>query len=154
MNWAPLILAAVFATPAVVMLLHKKAPRLAAILSGIAALCILAGVPSFLAEIGHPLAPGPILLFIVVAARRLRDVLLLRRDPRSPQGLPDGPQGHRRRSRRRGAAEANHHVRPLVATVGLAVFGLMVAMNFSAVTQGLGSGFSQTYSTITHQRGA
>ena len=68
LNYQALALAVVFGTPAVVMLLHRKAPRLVAILGALAALCLVAGVPSFLALIGHPLAPGPILLGIIVAA--------------------------------------------------------------------------------------
>ncbi len=156
MNWAPLILAVVFATPAVVMLLHRKAPRVVAILGALAAICLLAGVPSFLAEIGHPLAPGPILLGIVAAAiasatffyldvirGHHEDSLMGLKAIKGGGGAP-GPGG---------GGKKNHHIRPLVASIGLAVFGLMVAMNWNAVTAGVGGGFSQTYSTITHAKG-
>ena len=67
-NWASLPLAVVFGTPAAVMLLHAKRPRAVAILAALAVLCLLAGVPSLLARLGHPLPPGPFLLAIVAAA--------------------------------------------------------------------------------------
>ena len=68
MNWASLLLAAVFGTPAVVMLVRRKAPRTAAILAALAALCLLSGIPSLLAALGHPLGAGPVLLGIVILA--------------------------------------------------------------------------------------
>ena len=155
MNWASLILAAMFGTPAVVMLLHKKAPRVVAILAALAALCIVAGVPSILAALGHPLSPGPILLGIIILAAASAtffyfDVIRGRhKDPLMGQkAIGSGAAGGT------GGGKRNHHVRPLVAAVALAVSGLMVVINFSAVTQGLGSGFSQTVTTITHHQGA
>ncbi len=158
MNWASLFLAAVFGTPAVVLLLHHKAPRLVAILAALAALCLLAGVPSLLAALGHPLPPGPILLGITVCALASatffyldvirgghKQPLMGRKAIGSATGAP-GAGG--------GSSKRNHHVRPLVATVGLAVFGLMVFINFSAISQAVGGGLGQTVTTITHQRGA
>ncbi len=154
MNWAPLILAVVFATPAVVMLLHGKAPRLVAVLGALTALCLLAGVPSFLALIGRPLGAGPILLGIVAAALASATLFYL-----------DVIRGHHKDSLRlgrkaigggqggQGGGKGSGHARALVASVGLAVFGLMIVMNWSAVTAGVGGGFSQTFSTITHAKG-
>ena len=159
MNYASLILAAMFGTPAVVMLLHKKAPRVVAILAALAVLCVIAGVPSILAAIGHPLAPGPILLGIIVIAAASAtffyfDVIRGRhKDPLMGQKAI-AAAGAGGRGGAAGGSKRNHHVRPLIAAVALAVSGLMVAINFSAVTQGLGGGFSQTVNTITHQRGA
>jgi hypothetical protein len=158
-NWASLILAAVFGTPAVVLLLHRKAPRVVAILGALAALCLLAGIPSLLATLGHPLAPGPVLLSIVAAALASATFFYLdvlrghHKDPlmgrHKAVAGPDGKGGGG------GGGNKNHHTRPLVATVGLAVFGLMVAMNWSAVVGGIGGGFTQTETTITHpQSGA
>lgn len=147
MNWAPLILAVVFGTPAVVMLLHGKAPRACAILGALAAICILAGVPSFLAELGHPLGAGPILLGIIAAALASATFFYLdvirghHKDPLMGRKAIGGGQG---------GGGKSHHVRPLVASVGLAVFGLMIAMNWGAVTAGIGGGFTQTFSTIGH----
>lgn len=153
MNWAPLILAVVFGTPAVVMLLHRKAPRVVAILAALAALCILAGVPSFLTQLGHPLGAGPILLGIIACAAASATFFYLdvirghhKDSLMGRKALGAGGQG--------GSGKGGHHARPLVASVGLAVFGLMVAMNWAAVTHGVGSGFSQTVTTITHQKGA
>lgn len=159
MNWAPLILAVVFATPAVVMLLHRKAPRLVAILGALAALCLLAGVPSFLAVIGHPLSPGPILLGIVVAALASAtffyfDVIrghhtdTLRVGRKAIGSGPGGPGGGGG-----GGGKSSGHGRALVASVGLAVFGLMIVMNWSAVAAGVGGGFTQTVTTISHAKG-
>ena len=151
MNWAPLTLAVVFATPATVMLLHGKLPRAVAILFALAALCLLAGVPALMAMLGHPLRPGLILLGILAAALASATFFYL-----------DVIRGHHKDSlmgRKAiagagGGGKKNHHARPLVATVGLAVFGLMVALNWPSVAQGIGGGFSQTVNTITHQRGA
>jgi uncharacterized membrane protein YgcG len=160
-NWAPLILAVVFATPAVVMLLHRKAPRAVAILGALAALCIIAGVPSLLALIGHPLAPGPELLGIVAGALASGTFfyLMLRGHHREPLrvgrkaiggggGGPGGPGGQGG-----GGGRSSGHVRALAASVGLAVFGLMIAMNWNAVMAGVGTGFSQTVTTISHAKG-
>ena len=152
MNWAPLTLAVVFATPATVMLLHGKLPRAVAILFALAALCLLAGVPSLLAMLGHPLKPGLVMLGIVAAALASATFFYLdvirghHKDSLMGRKAIGGPGG--------GGKGGSHHVRPLVATVGLAVFGLMVALNLSAVMTGVSGGFSQTVTTITHQRGA
>lgn len=152
MNWAPLILAAVLGTPAAIMLLYKKAPRLAAMLAALAALCLLAGVPSMLAAIRHPLPPGPILLGIVIAAVASATFFYL-----------DMIRGHHKialtvgrkaigAGGQAGSQSKGHHLRPLAASVGLAVFGLMIAMNWPAVTQGVSGGFAQTVTTITTHR--
>lgn len=151
MNWAPLTLAVVFATPATVMLLHGKLPRAVAILFALAALCLLAGVPSLMAMLGHPLRPGLILLGILAAALASATFFYL-----------DVIRGHHKDSLMgrkaiagaggQGGGKKNHHVRPLVATVGLAVFGLMVALNWSSVAAGIGGGFNQTFTTITRQQ--
>ena len=159
MNWASLFLAAVFGTPAVVFLLHHKAPRIVAVLFGLAALCLLAGIPSILAAVGHPLPPGPILLGITIAAIASATFFYL-----------DVIRGHHKRplkigrkaiggaaaggAAQGGGGKGGHHARPLVASVGLAVFGLMIALNWPAVAAGVGGGFSQTVTTITHQHGA
>jgi hypothetical protein len=157
-NYASLFLAAVFGTPAVVLLLHHKAPRLVAVLAALAALCILAGVPSVLAALGHPLPPGPILLGITICALASATFVYLdvirghHKQPlmgRKAIGAATGAAGAGG-----GAGKRNHHVRPLVATVGLAVFGLMVFINFTAVSQAVGGGLGQTFSTISHHRGA
>ena len=114
-----------------------------AVLAALAALCIIAGVPSFLAELGHPLRPGPTLLFVVIGAMASATFVYL-----------DIFRGHHKQSlmgRKAigaaaggaggGGSKRNHHVRTTVATVGLAVFGLMVFINFSAVSQAVGGGF-------------
>ncbi len=167
MNWASLFLAAVFGTPAVVLLLHHKAPRLVAILAALAALCLLAGVPSLLAALGHPLPPGPILLGITVCALASATFFYLdvirggHKQPLMGRKAIGSATGGKAIGSTTGApgtgggsSKRNHHVRPLVATVGLAVFGLMVFINFSAISQAVGGGLGQTVTTITHQRGA
>lgn len=150
MNWAPLTLAVVFAAPATVMLLHGKLPRAVAILYALAALCLLAGIPALLAFLGHPLRPGLILLGILAAALASATFFYLdvirghHKDSLMGRKAIAGAGG--------GGGKKNHHVRPLVATVGLAVFGLMIALNWSSVANGIGGGFSQTVTTITHQQ--
>ena len=152
MNWASLLLAVVFGVPAVIMLLRHKLPRVTGILFALAALCVLAGVPSLLARIGHPIGPGLTLLIIVggaigfaiffwfdVIRGEHKTVLFGRKGGGAPGAAGSG-------------GGKNHHVRPIVASVGLAVFGLMLAMNWTTVISGTSHGFSQTVSTITHQQ--
>ena len=149
MNWASLLLAVVLGTPAVVMFLRHKAPRTAAILAALAVLCLLSGIPSLMATVGHPIPPGPFLLAVVAVAIVCGMFFYLdvvRGEHKSP--LFKGKGGG-------GAATGgkhNHNVRPLVSCVGLALAGLMIAMNWSAVVSGTGSGFSQTVNTITRQQ--
>ena len=152
MNYDPLFLAAVFGTLAVVMLIRHKAPRVTAIFAALAVVCILAGVPSMLAMMGHPLGSGPILLGIIIAAIGFAAFFyfdVIRGEHRTPVfsrkaigggGQPGGG----------GGGKANHHVRPLVASVGLAVFGLLIAMNWHAVLTGTTGGASQTATIISH----
>jgi len=148
-NWASLLLAAVFGTPAVVMLIRHKAPRVTAILAALAAICLIAGIPSFLAMIGHPIGSGPILLGIVVATIAFLMFFwldVIRGEHKIPligrKGAAGGQPG--------SGGKANHHIRPLVASVGLAVFGLMIAINWHSVVTGTSTGVSQTFTSITH----
>ena len=152
MNWASLLLAVVLGTPAAVMFLRHKAPRTAAILAALAVLCLLSGIPSLMATVGHPIPPGPFLLAVVAVAIVCGMFFYLdvvRGEHKSPLFKGKGGGGAA------GAATGgkhNHHVRPLVSCVGLALAGLMIAMNWSAVVSGTGSGFSQTVNTITRQQ--
>jgi hypothetical protein len=140
------------------MLLHGKLPRAVAILYALAVLCLLAGVPSLMAFLGHPLRPGLILLGILAAALASatffyldvirghhKDSLMGRKA--TGGGAPGTPG-----AATSGKGRKNHHVRPLIATVGLAVFGLMIALNWPSVASGIGGGFNQTVTTITHQQ--
>lgn len=150
LNYAPLSLTAVFGTLAVVMLIRHKAPRVTAIFAALAVLFLLAGVPSLLAMIGHPIGSGPILLILIVGAIGFASFFyfdVIRGEHKTALfsrkgGGAGGPAG--------GGGKANHHVRPLVASVGLVVFGLLIAMNWSAVVTGTSGGFSQGFTTITH----
>jgi hypothetical protein len=151
-NWASLLLAVILGTPAVVMLFRHKAPRAAAIMFALAAVCILAGIPSLLATLGHPIGSGPILLGIVAAA--IVSALffyfdVLRGEHKSPLL---GRKGGGDPSKPGGGGKHNHHVRPLAASLGLVVTGLLIALNWSAVVSGTGHGFTQTVNTITRQQ--
>jgi hypothetical protein len=151
-NWASLLLAVVLGTPAVVMFLRHKAPRTAAILAALAVLCLLSGIPSLMATIGHPIPPGPFLLGVVAVAivcGMFFYLDVIRGEHKSPVfkgkgGAAAGAAG--------GGGKHNHHIRPLVSCVGLALAGLMIAMNWSAVISGTGNGFTQTVNTITRQQ--
>lgn len=153
MNWASLLLAVVLGTPAAVMFLRHKAPRTAAILAALAVLCLLSGIPSLMATVGHPIPPGPFLLGIVAVAivcGMFFYLDVIRGEHKHPVfgrkggGTPGQPGA--------GGGKHNHHIRPLVSCVGLALAGLMIAMNWSAVVSGTGRGFSQTVNTITRQQ--
>ena len=150
MNWAPLTLATIFGALGVAMFVRHKAPRAAAVIIALAVLFLLAGVPSLLARLGHPIPPGPLLLGIVAVAvvsafffyldviRGEHKKPLFARKGAAAAGVPGGG--------------SNHHIRPLAASIGLLVAGLLVAFNWAAIWAGGSHGFSQTVDTITHQQ--
>jgi hypothetical protein len=148
-NWAPLTLAVVFGVPAITMMVRHKAPRTAAVLAALALLCVLAGIPSFLAAFGHPLKPG-LTLLIVIAAFAVSLIFfyldVIRGEHKSPLrkggGGTPGQAG--------GGGKHNHHVRPLLSCVGLAMASLLLVFNFSAVAASIGGGFSQTFATFAN----
>lgn len=151
MNWASLLLAVLFGTPAAVMLVRHKAPRGTAIMFALAAVCILAGVPSLLAALGHPVGSGPVLLGIVIVAIVSAMFFyfdVIRGEHKTPlfgrKGGAAGAPG--------SGGKSNHHVRPLAASLGLVVTGLLIALNWSAVWSGTSHGFTQTVNTITRQQ--
>jgi hypothetical protein len=155
-NWAPLTLAVIFGAPAVTMMIRHKAPRAAAIAAAFALLCLLAGIPSFLAALGHPLRPGLVLLVIVGAfcvsliffyldVIRGEHKTALFKPKGGAQGAPGGAPSA-------GGGRKNHHIRPLVSCVGLAMASLLLVFNAAAVGQSIGGGFSQTFSTFAHHQ--
>ena len=152
MNWAPLTLAVFFGAPAIAMMVRHKAPRTTAVLAALALLCVLAGIPSFLAALGHPLKPGLTLLIVAAAfcVSLIFFVLdVIRGEHKSPlfKGKGGGAAGQP------GAAgKHNHHIRPLLACVGLAMASLVLVFNFAAVAQSVSGGFSQTFATFAHHR--
>jgi hypothetical protein len=154
MNWAPLTLAVIFGGFGITMMLRHKGPRAAAILVALALLCLLAGIPSFLAALGHPLRPG-LTLLIVVAAFCVSLIFfyldVIRGEHKSPLGRKGGG-GQPGPGGQPGAAgrKHNHHIRPLVSCVGLAMASLLLVFNFAAVAQSIGGGFSQTFATYIH----
>jgi hypothetical protein len=145
-NWASLLLAVVLGTPAAVLLIRHKAHRAMAIMFALAAVCILAGVPSLLAELHHPIGTGWILLGIVAAF--ITSVMFFYFDvlrgehKKTLFGKGGGAAAP-------GGGGGKHHVRPLAACLGLVVTGLLVAFNFSAVWSGTSHGITQTVSTIS-----
>jgi len=151
-NWAPLTLAVFFGAPAIAMMLRHKAPRTAAILAALALLCVLAGIPSFLAALGHPLRPG-LTLLIVVAAFAVSLIFfyldVIRGEHKSPLFKSKGGAAAPGASGG-GGGKHNHHLRPLLACVGLAMASLVLVFNFAAVAASVGGGFSQTVATFAH----
>lgn len=154
MNWASLLLAVVLGTPAVVLLIRHKAPRATAILGALAVICLLAGVPSLLALMGHPIGTGWVLLGIVIAF--IVSVMffyfdIIRGEHKSPlRGRKGGATGQPGQPGAGG--KHNHHVRPMAASLGLVVTGLLIALNWSAVWSGTSHGFSQTVDKISQQQ--
>jgi energy-coupling factor transporter transmembrane protein EcfT len=150
-NWAPLTLAVVFGVFGITMMLRHRAPRTAAVLAALALLCLLAGIPSFLAALGHPLKPG-LTLLIVVAAFCVSLIFfyldVIRGEHKSP--VFKGKGGAAAGAAGGGGGKHNHHLRPLLACVGLAMASLLLVFNFAAVEQSLGGGFSQTFATYVH----
>ena len=147
MNWASLLLAVVLGTPAAVLLVRHKAHRAMAILFALAAVCVLAGIPSLLAALHHPIGTGWILLGIVAAF--ITSVMFFYFDVvrgehkkalfgKGGGGAPGA-----------GGGGGKHHIRPLAACLGLVVTGLLVAFHFTAVWSGTSHGFTQTVSTIS-----
>src|SRR5580698_457421 len=66
-NWPPLLLLALVGTPAVVLTLRGKAPRLCGLLAGAAALCLVAGVPALQELVHRHWGVGVVLIVLVVA---------------------------------------------------------------------------------------
>ena len=152
MNWASLLLAVVFGTPAAVMYLRHKTPRASAVLAALAALCLLAGVPSLMATAHHPIPPGPFLL-AVVAVAIVSGIFFWLDVVRGEHKTPVfGRKGASAAGQPGTGSKHNHHLRPLLSCVGLAMAGLLIAVNWSTVVSGTGSGFSDTVHTITHQQ--
>ena len=151
MNWAPLTLAVFFGAPAIAMMVRHKAPRTAAIFAALALLCVLAGIPSFLAALGHPLKPG-LTLLIIVAAFLVSLIFfyldVIRGEHKSP--LFKGKGGGAPGAAGGGGGKHNHHLRPLLACVGVAMAGLLLVFNYGAVAASIGGGFSQTFATYAH----
>jgi hypothetical protein len=150
MYWAPLGIAALCIAWAVVLLLHHTWLRVAGILGGIAALCLIGGIPSLLSAIGHPVRPGLVLIGIIGAAAASSALVVM-----------DFFRGGHKRALivRKGAGgpggaggKKGHHLRPLAGAVSLVVFGLLVFINWSSVTQVFGGGFGTTFSNIQHQQ--
>lgn len=153
MNWASLLLAVVLGTPAVVLLIRHKAPRAAAIMFALAAVCLLAGVPSLLALMGHPVGTGWILLGIVIAF--IVSVMffyfdVIRGEHKSP--LLGRKAGGGAAGQPGAGGKHSHHVRPMAASLGLVVTGLLIALNWPAVLSGTSHGFSQTVDKISQQQ--
>lgn len=158
MNWAPLTLAVIFGAFAITMMIRHKAPRAAAVLAALALLCLLAGIPSFLADLGHPLKPG-LTLLVIVGAFCVSLIFfyldVVRGEHRTPlfkSGGKGGAVAPGAAAGASGSSRKNHHIRPLAACVGLAMASLLLAFNFAAVAQSVGGGFSQTVATFAHHR--
>lgn len=155
MNYASLLLAVVFGVPAAIMLIRRKVPRVTGVLFALAALCLLAGIPSLLARLGHPVGRGPVLLIIVGGTLGFLLFFwfdVLRGEHKKPLFKPKAGTAGQGAAAGQGGGGKNHHVRPIVASVGLAVFALATAMNWPAIVSGTGSGFGQTVNSITHQQ--
>jgi hypothetical protein len=159
-KWSSLLLATLAGTPAVYMFVRHKGPRARAVLAAVAVLFLISGVPSLLAAVGHPVAAEWMLLvipagFILCALFVWHDIV--KGEHHKPVmsrkaiggGSPAGPgaaQG--------GGKKSAHHMRPLLAAVGLVVFALMGVMNWSLIVSGAGNGFGQTVNTLTHHGAA
>ena len=157
MNWAPLILAVVFAHASGC---HAAARESAARWSRSSALsprCAFSpGCRRSWPESGIRSHPGPILLGIIAAALASATFFyfdVIRGHHKDPLKLGRKAIGGGGAAGAPGGGKSGHHARALVASVGLAVFGLMIAMNWGAVAAGVGGGFSQTVTTITHAKG-
>lgn len=156
MNFDSLLLATLTGTPAAYMFARHKAPRTRSILAGVTAFFLIAGIPPLLAAIGHPVAAGWTLLGIV--AGFILCALLVWHD------IIKGEHNHQMFGGRKAIAGAGpssgggsgkkHHARPLLAAVGLVVFAMMVAINWSVIAGDASHGFGQSVTSVTNHRGA
>ncbi|HET9975659.1 MAG TPA: hypothetical protein VFQ68_46065, partial [Streptosporangiaceae bacterium] len=102
---------------------------------------------------GHPVGTGWVLLGIVIAF--ITSVMffyfdVIRGEHKSPLL---GRKGGGGAAGQPGAGgRHNHHVRPMAASLGLVVTGLLIALNWSAVLSGTSHGFSQTVDKISQQQ--
>jgi hypothetical protein len=147
-NWPPILLLALAATPAVVLTMRGKAPRLCGALAGFAALCLIAGVPALRSLVHRHWGVGVVLIALVVAV--LVGLLFfyldfIRGEHRSAVlgkkggGAPGAA----------GGGKANHHIRPIVTCVTLALAGIAVVANFATITSTTGHGFSDMWASTT-----
>lgn len=158
MKWSSLLLATLAGTPAVYMFVRHKGPRARAVLAAVAVLFLISGVPSLLAAIGHPVAARWMLL--VIPAGLILSALFVWHDivkgehhkPVMGRKAIGGGAAAGPGAAQAGGKKGAHHMRPLLAAVGLVVFALMGVMNWSLIVSGAGNGFGQTVNTLTHQR--
>jgi hypothetical protein len=155
-NWYSLLLATIAGTPAVYMFIRDKAPRARAVFAASAVLFLIAGIPSLLAAIGHPVAAGWVLLVIpagfILCALFVWHDIVKGEHKKQLIGGRKAIGGAGQAGAQPGGKKSGHHTRPLIAAVGLVVFTLMGLINMSVIVSGTGHGFTQTVDTLTHQR--
>lgn len=151
MNWAPLLLLVLAGTPAAVLTARGKAPRACALLAGFAALCLVAGVPPLRTLVHRHFGVGVVLLVVVAAllvALFFFWLDIIRGEHKAPMF---GRKGGGGAAGQPGAAgsKRNHHVRPIVTCVTLALAGLAVVANLATISSTTGSGFRDLWSSTT-----
>jgi len=160
-KWSSLLLATLAGTPAVYMFIRHKGPRARAVFAAVAVLFLISGVPSLLAAVGHPVAAAWMLLvipagFILCALFVWHDIVKgeHHKPVMSRKAIGGGTAAGPGAAQGGGGKKSAHHMRPLLAAVGLVVFALMGVINWNLIVSGAGHGFGQTVNTLTHQRGA
>lgn len=149
MNWAPLFLMVLVGTPAAVLTARGKAPRAAALLAGFATLCLVAGIPPLRALVHQHLGVGVVLLVVVAAllvALFFFWLDIIRGEHKAPMFGRKGGGGAPGAA---GGGKANHHVRPIVTCVTLALAGLLAVANLPTITSTTGHGFSDMWASTT-----
>jgi hypothetical protein len=150
MNWPPLLLAAFAATPAVVLTMRGKAPRTCGLLAGFAALSLAAGIPVLRSLVHQRVGVGVVLLVVVIAV--IVGLIFfyldyIRGEHRSALFGKRG--GGAAGAAGAGGGKANHHVRPIVTCVTLALAGLLAVANLTTITSTTGHGFSDMWASTT-----
>jgi hypothetical protein len=140
MNWPPLLLLIIAGTPAAVLTARGKAPRAAALLAGFATLCLVAGVPALRTAVHQHLGVGVVLLVVVAALLVALFFFWL-----------DIIRGEHKSALfgRKDSAKSNHHLRPIVTCVALALAGLLAVANLTTITSTTGHGFSDMWASTT-----
>lgn len=138
MNWDVLIIAAPLLAGAVALWMWRKALRVAAVLAGLATLGLISAVPGIRAQLQQLTGAGPGMVILSAGAAIFAIAFVF-----------DVIRGYHKKALM-GRSGSGHHLRPIVAAVGLAIVGILFAANLPAFQQAAGSGVSQMFSTATH----
>jgi hypothetical protein len=148
-KFAPLLIVVFAGVPAAVMTIRGKAPRAAALLAGFAALGLVAGVPALRALVHQHLGVGVTLLVVVGVMLVALFFFWLDIIRGEHKAALFGKKGGGAPGAAGGGGKSNHHVRPIVTCVTLALAGLLTVANIGTIGSTTGNGLRDMWSSTT-----